>query len=612
METVPPVNIHHFLNSLKSQPGLLAAALSFLELDDVVRRRLIGELAKVCEDKRTIEKSQDFHQKHHYLFQDGLLKAAAIAVSLNMHGEALAIASTIPRERPRLWSFTDQFSSDDAFTFITFATLRAVIERKSPTEHAVLPQELIDISARVETGIAGEAFRKALKAELEEHFKSLRGGSDEKKSMNYESKREAEGFINERLAPLLEVAQSFATMLSSGVGKGELPFLKLVDVWTRLRTKRELYSNAREVNRFFDLLGRQVLIFSLWARSDLNSSAIEVFATKIGEDGVAPAPTLVEIVAILSKRPDLQELAGKMAITAKGLIEREDEVNYRASLFAKLSRAIMPAGVEETTAYFRASLEQMDAIGSGDYQFTNELLHFAAELRGDEFEENDFHTLSNICELNMPSDEEKFPWLAFARGLARTSGCRTLARLGRWDDRAKVSLDYTLLPYLTALIEQDKIDPSIALGLLRVSDPAELYVCGTEQFAEVIAEKRYPNSKELLTELMLQFQQSHPGVFMPSTLATLHRIADREFGQDSEHAAYLSLAAPKFQKLREEGNENRNYRGPQESRLTEEPNEQEQKRRVLRNIETDTDPADEASMLRAIDALNNMGHIFLI
>jgi len=41
----------------------------------------------------------------------------------------------------------------------------------------------------------------------------------------------------------------------------------------------------------------------------------------------------------------------------------------------------MPASFEETAAYFCAGLEQMDAIGSGDYQFTNELLLFAAELR---------------------------------------------------------------------------------------------------------------------------------------------------------------------------------------------------------------------------------------
>ena len=56
---------------------------------------------------------------------------------------------------------------------------------------------------------------------------------------------------------------------------------------------------------------------------------------------------------------------------------------------------MLPADIEEATVYFRDGLEQMDAIGSGDYQFTNELLLFASQVRGDELSERDFHTLTN-------------------------------------------------------------------------------------------------------------------------------------------------------------------------------------------------------------------------
>ena len=485
------------------------------------------------------------------------------------------------------------------------------MERKPVIEHALLPQELIHIGVRLPNGTKGDVFRKALKEELDKHFKSQQGLSDEKTSMSYETKKDAERFIEERFEPLFEMSQAFAAMLSSDAGKGDKPFLELVDVWTEFRVKRERYSVAHETNLFFDQLGRQFLIFSLWARRDLKAASVNGFVSKVIEDSVAPASTLIEIITILSKRTDLQELAGKMAMKTKTLIEREDEVSCRASLFAQLSRAIMPASFDETACYFRAGLEQMDAIGSGDYQFTNELLLFAAELRGDELLEGDFHTLSNICELNMPSEEEKFPWLAFARGLARTSGCSMLAKLGRWNDRDKISLDYTLMPYLTALIEQDKIDPSIALALLHVSDPAELWVCGTAQLAEVISGKRYANAKELLTELILQFEQNHPGVFMPSTLSTLHKIAEREIGEDSEQSVYLSVAALKFKKLRDEENDNRNYHGAQDARLAEKPNDQEEKNRdALKKIEDETNPGDEASMLRAIDALMDMQHVF--
>ena len=608
---VPAANIRRFLDSLNSQPGVLAAALSFLEFDNAARRRLIRELAKACEKKKPIETSQSFHRETDYLIQDGLLKAAAIAVAMKMQVEALAVTETIPNERPHLWSFTDRFSNKDAFPFIAYTALRLAAKQQSLSEHNLLPQELIDIGARVPNGTKGDAFRKALKTEVEDHFNSQKESPDENKTVSYETKRQAEHFIDERHAPLLEISQAFMAMISAGTEEADKTFKELVDVWAKLRKKQEGYSHVQKTNLFFDLLGRQLLIFALWTRSDLKAATVKAFVTQVGENGMAPASILVEIIAILAKRPDLQELAGKLAMQAKALIEREDEVSCRASLFAQLSRRMMPASVEETASYFRAGLEQMDAIGSGDQQFTNALLHYAAEMRGDELEERDFHTLSNICELNMSSEEEKFPWPAFARGLARTSGCRTLAKLGRWNDRNKVSLDYTLLPYLTALIEQDKIDPSIALGLLRVSDPAELHVCGTQQLAEVIAEKRYPNSKELLTELIAQFEQNHPDVFMPSTFATLHKIAERELGKDSKQSSYLSLAAPKFEKLRNEDNENRNYRGVLDHRVAERVEDPaEENRRTLKKIENETDPANEGSMSLAIDGLNNLQHIY--
>ncbi len=611
METVPAANIRRFLDSLKSQPGVLAAALSFLELDNAARRGLIGELAQICEAKKPIERNQDFRRERSCLIEDGLLKAAALAVAMRMHKEALAVATSIPHQTPNLWSFRDRFSSEDIGHFITYTVVGLAAEQRPVTEQTVLPQELKAIGARVLDGTNGEAFRKALKTELQKHFESPEGLPAEKRRMNYETKREAELFVDERHALLVEMSRAYWKMLTSSAGSGDKPFLELVETWKKLRVQPEHHSDYGSTNLFFDRLGRQFLLFSLWVRNDLKPSSVEAFVITVSEDRIAPPSELIQIIAILSKRADLQELAGQIAIKAKTLIELEDEVSHRASLFAKLSRAIMSASLEETASYFRAGLEQMDSIGSGDYQFTNELLLYAAELRGTELEERDFHTLSNICELNMPSEEEKFPWLAYARGLARISGCRTLAKLGRWHDRNKVSFNFTLLPYLAALIEQDKIDPAIALGLLRVSDPAELHICGTAQLAEIIANKRYPNSKELLAELIAQFEQNHSTVFMPSTLATLHKIAEREFGEDSEQTACLALAATKFEKLRDEENENRNYHGPQDPRLTERLNDQqEENRRALKKLEDDTDPTDEASMSRAIEALSSMQHIY--
>jgi len=607
--TVPPANIRRFLESLKTQRGLLAAALSFMELDNSDRRRLITRLAKACKQNKAIAASRDYHPEREYLAQDGLFKGAALALAMKMRAGALAILTAAPVERPRIWSFTDPFADRGVLPYVIWIALKAATERRPVTARELLPQDLT-AAASLCAEDSVKPFCKALKAEIERNFETQKELPQAKKTMSYDTKREAERFIEERAEPLLEMSDVLAKVLASPYGGSDIPFLNALDVWGQVRMPKNRYSAVKERDRFFDALGRQILVFALWTRSDLQASSVRKLIEKVADDDAIPASVLITMIAVLAKRPNLHELAGKLAVRAKAIIEREDDVAHRASLFARLARAMTPASFDEAASYFRSGLEQMDAIGSGDYQFTNELLSFAAELKGSELDESEFHTLSNICELNMSSEEEKFPWLAFARGLARTSGCRTLAKLGRWEDRDKVSLDYTLLPYLAALIEQDKIDPSLALVLLRISDPAELFVCGTEQLGEVIAGKEYDNKAQLLSELISQFEDNHPGVFMPSTLATLEKISGK-WGVDSGLRAYLAAAAPKFEKLRDENNENQNYRGPQDPRLGEvAENREAETRHTLERLERETDPADEASMSRLVDALNNMQRVF--
>ncbi|MEJ1966768.1 MAG: NACHT domain-containing protein [Gammaproteobacteria bacterium] len=473
-QAIKPEQAARFLNALKPHIGLLAAALSFSEQDDVRRRQFIGDLAKACaKNKKPIETDRDFHRERDYILQDGLWKAAAIAVSLGLHTEAETVAAAAPHERPRLWSLTDRFSNHNVFPFLVHTALLAAVQRRAIDEQALLPSELVEIGGRVKGGLTGDPFRKAFKTALEEQFKAEQGTPDDKRVLSYDTKRDAERFVDERLEGLLELIKEFSALLSSASGKADKPFLDLLQAWVKLRKKRSNYSDVNETNLFFDLVGLEFLSFSLWSRSDLGTAAVKEFVGKITEDGITHARTLVEIATLLSKRASLHELAGEAAVKARTLIEREDEVDYRANLFARLSKAILPASSAEAATYFRAGLEQMDAIGSGDYQFTNELLLLASELPGGEMEEQDFHTLSNICELNM-SEAEKFPWGAFGRGMSRVSGNRMLAKLGRWHDRSKISLDYTLLPYLAALMEQDKIDPRTALALLRLADSQEL------------------------------------------------------------------------------------------------------------------------------------------
>lgn len=609
---IPAEHVDRFLDALSGRVGSLASSLAYLELDEQRRGRLIRRLANACAKHGAIEVPQSFEQERAHTLHEGLLKATGIALSMNRRADARRILAALPSARPRLWLLSERPLANDSLLFVIRTALHCAAACIAVTDRLLLPQELAHLGERIAADNAGSAFRKALLAALDEEYKADdQLPAESQKRMSRTSRAEAERFVTYRLEGLVELAQALANVFTSSHGSGaaDLPFVALMGAWEKLRLREDAPYETDKLNPFFDALGAHSLLFALWTRDDLSSTSAEALATTLLRVGSVAVQPLIRLVAVLACRPHLQALAGRTAKAVKTLIERDDDVGQRASFFAELARAIVLASVDEATAYFRVGLEQMDAIGSGDYAFTNELLGFAGSLRGDELDEPDFHTLSNICELNL-YESDKFPWGAFAHAMARISGCRALAKLGRWADRDKVSLDYTLLPYLVALVAQDKIAPEIAICLLRISTPVEFYECGTAQFAELIAKKCYPNSEELLTELVTQFRESHPGVFMSSTLHSLHNVAVQELGEESIIATYLACAAPKAEVLIDEANELRNHPPFANQGSWRNANSDERVREALQAIDEKTDPTSEESMADAIDEMNAIGHVF--
>ncbi|MGD0905114.1 MAG: hypothetical protein ABR924_19615 [Terracidiphilus sp.] len=607
----PATNVLRFLDSLESHIGVLAGAIAFFDLDDKSRGELLKKLAAACTKKKTVEVPPDFGQQPGFRLQDGLQKSTAAALCCGLTREADAIASIIPPTKTGFWAFFDRFEVHDAFPFFGVTVLRAVA-RKEPLEFQhLLPQELSEVGGRVKSGLSLPDFQKAIKEEIEKVHKLEEKLPNEKKTFGYDKKSDAVRFVDERLGPILEMAVSFSGTLSHDPQTRKQALLGFIGTWAKLRTKKDRYSSPDEIDHFFKKLGRQVLEFCLWAGCATDQESIAAIRESLLQDGSLSDGAVIEVVSTLARHGKVSAIAGATAIAAKARIEGADDVSYRAVMFARLAKAILPASNDDAEAYFQSGLDQMDAIGSGDYEFTNELLGFAGALKGKELAPQDFHTLTNLCELNFTTDEEKLPWIDFGRGLARSSGARGLAKLSRWHDRRKASLNYSLLPYLYALLDQGKMDPTIALGLLRLTDPAGSWYCGTGHLAQLLEKGNYPNGKELVTELIQQFEANNPGCAGPDTVKVLSEVAMRVLGPESEVTQRLVLAAPHFQTVRNEDNARSNF--PQErdpataNRLEAQKAQSEQ---IQKELLAEVNPCDEASLSKAIDSLNSSFNVF--
>ncbi len=532
-----------------------------------------------------------------------------MALSAGLNAEALAISLRAPHRHPGSWSFRD-FYSGDVFPFVFRVALVAAAKGATLHEKDLLPQRLTSICSRISRTVTGGEFRKKSKESLSKYCqKKPKEGNEAKPTMelSYDERQELERFIDRRLEPLLLLTKALSVVLAAPARNVDKAFAGLLKAWEEARKNRDPYQTG-ETSHFFRLLGFDAVLFALWVRPELKPASVEGFLTTLQGQGIG-AHNLVEIVSILARRPPLHHLAGAQAIKARSLIEAEHDVTSRSSLFASLGRAILPASADEAAVYFREGLEQMDAIGSGDYTFTNELLLFASSIKGEELNDRDFHTLSNICELNI-GEPDKFFWGAYGRGLSRVAGPRGLAKLSRWDDRSTVSLEYTLLPYLIALVEDEKLSPKDALALNRLADPIEFHVAGTAQFAQAIRKKAGPDP-DIILELIQQFEDNNPGIRMPGTVEVLAALAKDVLGPSSETAKYLSAAHKHYANVVDARNEHMNYSSAPSVRMRKHADHVDrQNRDEMTRLVTTTNPTDATSLSLAINAFNSLQNAY--
>ena len=583
-----------FLDDLTDEIELLAGGLSFWGLSVRQQRELLGRLARTCKGATKVKTDRRFIGRRPNELTDGLRKAAAIAAALGMTKEALSISLLAPHGRPDIWSVS-LHQDWDLFPFIFHVALRAAVNGTDVNERDILPSGLVPLAKGLSNSLTCDQFQKKLKEKLETRIKNDRQISDGVKD-------NTDRFLNHRLIPLLELTSALAAFLGAPLMQADTAFQELVRVWAKVRTNREGYFSETQFNSFFQRLGTGMVMFALWARSDLNSASIRFLLKHLHQQNYLSPSTLIEVIATVARRPRFDVIPGEQAVQARSLIEREDDVTHRSELFAELARAILPKSTDDAAEYFRSGLEQLDAIGSGDYEFTNELLCFASSIRGDELSQKDFHTLTNICELNLPEEEEKFPWGSFATAMSRTSGPRGLAKLSRWHDRGKINLEYTLLPFLTALVRDGKISPEDALALNRLAKPAELWECNTEKFATTIHEKCFSNAKVLIMELIRQYGENNPRFLPGTTVKKLTAIAREVLGKRHSRTQYLSSSYLPFNHVSQDLNIQQIHLIG-DARFGNLGEDAQQEVRKAREIATATNPLDEVSLCNSISKM---------
>lgn len=602
----PPERNRKFIDAL-SGIGPLAAALKFHQLATSELKSLCVKLATLCKSGTASQEPSHYSDRLTYELEDGLRKSAAISLSLGLGDEAESISLIARHDRPRIWAFQGRLSSnDDVFAFIFQVALIAAVKGAAIHEKDLLPKELVSVCSGIQQTACDQNFRTKARGELSKLPRKPQYDDEKEKSVpsnaiSYEEQQEAERFLNIRLEPLLALTKALSAVLAASEQTVDERFVELVETWEETRKSRNRYKD-QDTDPFFHFLGLETVLFILCSRSELQTQSIQRMSAVL--DGHVFRPSdLIRVVAILAQRMPLHSIAGELAIKARTLIEKEDDVTDRATLYGALGRAMLLASLDEATVYFRDGLEQSDAIGSGDYEFTNELLLFTSQIQGDELEECDFHALSNVCELNMGGEPEKFYWGAYGRGMAKTAGLRGLAKISRWDDRGKIGLDSTLLTYLTGLLDARKIDAVDAICLNRLANPAEYYFAGTKEFVDALRAQAEPEPEETI-ELIAQFEDENPTIANSDTVEILIKLATDVLGASHDLTKHLKAARHRYETARR-GLNTAYGSGPVVDPMKSTDRDKVEQEALARIIGA-TEPTDEASLVKAIDEFNSL------
>lgn len=583
--------------------GPITAAIRYTAGSPEQQSALIKSLAAACLEYGAVELREHYRPDERPLVQ-GMLEAAATAVRLGMPAQSTAILAALPLEPPRLYIFMDSYWIGEIATFIARRVITCCANGALIGPRDLLPRELAEHAAALPPHLPDTAFVTALKDALDVHYRAkaeAARSANEDTRHHYSDNASAAQFLSERLPRWLDIARGFANAIV-GSGSAAPTLAPLTTQWITLRNTEDYHSGGRSARQQHNAVGERLLALALAAHDEFPGEEVAAYINAASEPDTTPVSRLIEHVALLASRPAFHAMAGALAIKASIATEKEHDVADRAAYFARLGQAIATASPIEAVVYFRKGLEQMDAIGSGDYRFVEGLMHFARALTGKGLSQRESHTLSNICELNF-GEEQRFDWGSYGAAMSRVSPLAGLTRLARWQDRGRISLDYTLLPYVRALLEDDKLGADLALTLLRLSNPAELYVCGTTELIATLESKPSARVPAVATELVAQYLQNNPGSLDSKTSRALAHLAGAVLGQDAWQRKYLDAASDRIDVKRDDQNTRANWRA---SRTEAAPRTWEDEQLAAKahflQLAADTDPLDEVAVGRALDA----------
>ncbi|MCK1489731.1 hypothetical protein IVB14_04670 [Bradyrhizobium sp. 180] len=476
-----PATMEHFARGEEAPPALLSAALGYISSDAdamLTLRQLAARQKKPTNSQAYVPREEDS-------FRASLLRCALRACALGLGPEAKAILEQASPRRYDFWGLSDPWPTNYVLPWTLAASVEAVLGERELTLFDCLPAQLWRVveGFDVPEDLAAQEklLHDALKADppYEGREAKREGAAPSKSQLSSSDRHRVSDKVRDRVLPVLRLGQHIVSLLKARTPvERKAATIAFFTSWrdSQKAVKESIWSR-QEHQRFLDELHSTCALRLLPSIAVLDQETAALLEQCVEQADFIYAHARIQFVELLSASPQCHAFAGRAAAAALKVISLEDEVQQRAGLFARLARALLPANKPEANFLFKRGLTELDAIGSGDHDFMNELLAFASSVQGGPVNPAAALRLAKICELNN-YDSHKFPWPLAGKAFSRIWGTKYLAQIARWHDRDKVDFELTLPAALSFLVRDRALPPADCVLLLGLTEPVGMWDWG--------------------------------------------------------------------------------------------------------------------------------------
>lgn len=453
--------------------------------------------------------------------------AAARAADLGLGRESAIILEGAGLKVQSIHSYSSYYPVDrNVDVTVLAAGVRSALRGRPVTLLDVVPAELLELVPRSSRTRGPAVFARALDRKLAEpKLEAARRPRRRRDGLKSEKRSEYARALDSRIKPWLSYAQDLASIVRPPPRTTRSAMLS--QAFFRLVTDVAKASDYpyRDGKAYLARTGFRAIFHLADALGALDPVLAQQMVDWLTSAPGLFTPELTDVVMRLSRIPHCHDAALALASHVESRIRLDTDVGSRVTAYGSLARAVWRISTEEAGAYFRRALDLAEAIGSDDFDRTNHLLELTSHYKGAELSPGASHTLARILELNQ-GDEDRFPWIEYAKTMVQIAGRTTLSTINRLDDREAARLRFSLGPVLTILVQKSKLSAATAAALFGLATPGEDWNWHISDFAaEVLKQLPAERHEWLFGLLLIEIDRDDQLTPARETIEAIRRLA---------------------------------------------------------------------------------------